>query len=516
MIYVCGTALTVEQLPLSDTLRYSIVNEKAKIAATVNMGLRKSDVVRCYLNSEYASMRIPDEHKGKVVYFNDDNELIRLCGSSNTATVEAQVAAPAIEEPEDVTEVNASAEEVEAIQEQLNTASDNNEFEAPKAPEPTVDADVTEVEEFKPDVTAMYTPSEDEIFEADMLRAQLKTAEGVLQQNRDRLRTAIEDRDNVYDIAVQELETQAKEYEEKLQEAQEVIAKLKAKIEESSEDTGALAPFNVYAEKSRAVIKTGITLTSPVNNIVAVTSGSADSTATLYQSVALLAMSGYDGYILDLTGDPVFGITLTNLACKMRFLAYQVPPAQLTQEDYAACSLDVQKDLVNWLRQSCDLESCCHSNFANSRVGITGYFNDISLLPMAWDGLLHSIAEATKGRRVLLILPSITSFVGRYLASFLSTGIPVNVATTCAPSALYSVQMNLNAIPANRVRILAMNYIKLPATDALLSGNINTKFAVQAFQANTLFSISQPTREDVTQNMQNNNKIWSTAFQAGR
>ena len=70
----------------------------------------------------------------------------------------------------------------------------------------------------------------------------------------------------------------------------------------------------------------------------------------------------------------------------------------------------------------------------------------------------------------------------------------------------------MSAIPQGRCGLLALNYVKSADSEARLRGNLNAKYRVKMFKANTIFSMSTPTQEEFVANIENNNRIWKEAF----
>ena len=275
-----------------------------------------------------------------------------------------------------------------------------------------------------------------------------------------------------------------------------------------------MSAFEPYVNKCRAIVKSSLQGIELDKNIVAVSAGSAETTSTLYQSLSLLALSGANVTIVDFTGDPVFGITATNMAVKIKNvqLAASGDKRQLNQNEYAACALDNTKDLVKYIRNQSSLADTFNSNLGHSHISCAGYYHDLALLTFDWSAFLKELRSLAGDGKAILLLPPITSFVGRYLISYLSSAVLCNIAAICAPSSLYSVQTNCMAIPEKRVKLLAMNYLKIPATDTLLSGVLNSKYDIYTFKANNFLADPEATMQTLEATMANNNGIWGKAF----
>lgn len=506
MIYICGTELELGDLPLSSALNYSLVVGRPKIAATLMMGIRKSNVIKCYVNTEFKDLKVSLESADKVVYFDTDEALLALLSGDSQ---DNDAKEPEVEEIPSVLETRDSDEEIREIEDRLTSDNDDNQL---------ILKSVEDVGDFEEVEGVLETTiSEGGLFEADLLKTQLATTEAILEQNRAVLLDTNRELHSVYDYAVDQIAEQTLLYEAKLKEAQDAFDSLQEQLANTSVG-GPLDIYTPYADKSRAIIKTGIALESKPHNMCVVSAGSSDSVATLYQSLALLALGGrFKGVILDFTGDPVFGISVTNLAHKklQTGIRNKGETRKLTPDERKAINLKGSPDLVDYIRGDTDLLSVLQSPLGLARIGTSGFFHDISLLTVDWVAKITEIREVLGDSQVVLVIPPVTTFVGRYLAASWSSVIPVNIATVCAPSAIYSTQNNLNAFPPETVRILALNYIKLETSDSVLSGIMNKKYAVKPFRANTIFSLPEPTVKDWEGNINNNEGIWKTAFSVG-
>ena len=515
MIYVLGSNLNVSDLPLSNTLQYTIQNDKTKIAGILGMGIRKPDVVKCYVNDDIVCNRIANGCESKIVRFKDDNALLALLsGSSSENTKITDEATKSEEAPDIVHETETTASDVTKMQDSLYDAADKE----PIAPE-----DITKVEKDSRDeveeassAPMMAQPIDGgSLFEIDSLRQKLATTEAILAQNRKCLEETKQERNELYDYAAKQIEELTEEYEGRLKEAQLAVETLRAQIEAGSESP--LSNFEVYAEKCRAVIKTGISLSNPPHNTITIAPGSPDAAKTLYQSLAILALSSFAGVIVDFTGDPAFSNTLVNLAYRLRGMEIRKNQnREPTPNDYINCNVDANKDLVRYIRDNEPLDNLANTNFGNSRVLIAGFYHDIALLTMNWEKFFEDVSSSSlaKGQPVIVLLPTINTFISRYLVSYLATGVRGCVATVCSSSDLYSTELNLRAVPDHRVKVLALNYTENETTRRMLSQVLNTRFSVRVFAANKFF-YQDPTPELFMQDTQNNSRIWQEAFAQG-
>lgn len=515
MIGIYGTGLNISDLPLNESLDYSIENSEVKINLALKMGIKKSDVIKAYVNEKYQGIHcsVPE----KVIYFSSDEDLLtKLRGTEPEPQVQA-------EEPEAETEslMDTDAEDIADITEQLGEQKDVMPLPEPAPVEETVgtgsDNDIEDATvSFSDATTANYG-----LHEADILATRNKMLEEVIQQNRNCLKEKEEECNRIYDEAMQVCSEQNEIYKAKLDEAEKVIKDLRARIEQEHSTPKGLAAFNIYAEKCKAMLKAGIATDTAYPNIIAVMAGGYDSVTTLHQSLALLCASGYNGYVLDLMGDPSFDATLFTL--KYKYLQIQANiNAPASSEPYTPLDNNMLSqavsnrslDLINWFRdENANLDDFVQPNYWQAKVCLAPFFHDIMLLNQDWSKLLARIAASANGLPVIIMLPTINSFIGRYLASYLSPAITVNITTICAPTALQGTQLNLSPIPVGRVRVLAMNYIKLPETDRILNGDLNKKFYVKPYGYNNFFSIVRPSMENLNSALDENKKIWGTALE---
>lgn len=520
MIYILGTNLDVTDLPLHSELNYSILNEPRKITSTLSMGIRKDDVVKCYIRSDIEISRLAPNCENKLVKFDNDEMLLNLLKGSSDIAKEA-TPPPENEistEPEGTTITDEDVEEAQAMIDK----DDSDEGRTPETVAASLEeqktkasVDASDIEELENVTMPVLEMSSESMFEIDLLKSRLISAEKSQKQARETAARVTQERDELYDYATAELEKTVEEYEAKLKDAEQACENLKAELLKAQNiEDSPLSQYSAYAEKCRAVIKAGLTMQDAPTNVITVSAASPDATLALCQSLALLAISGYSGTILDFTGDMAFGIALSNLAFKIKVMQLASQGKQATQQDYAACQADPSKDLVNYIRHKAELTACLNTNYGNSKVGCCGYYHDIALLTFDWEGLLNTCKaqEVSNGQPVIIVLPSMATFVGRYLMSYLSTSTKAATITTCAPTALCCAQNNLNSLPANRAKLLVLNYIKHPNSDQLLTGVLNTKFPIKMFKANQFFTIPEPTKADFDEAIANNSKIWSAAF----
>ena len=512
MIYVLGTNLAVEDLPLHSELNYSIVTEPRKIQATLAMGIRKTDVVKCYIRSDIEITRLAPNCEDKLVKFDDDNMLLSLLkGSADSQDNTEPPKEEVIEEQEPATPTDEDIEEAQAKIDQDNI----NEGRPVETARPTAEDIDDTLEEVESAAMPTLEMTSESMFEADILKARLIAAEKSQRQARETANRVVKERDELYDYATSELEKTVEEYEGKLKAAEEACEHLKAElVKAQTVEDSPLSAYAPYAEKCRAVIKTGLSMSEPPTNVITIAAATPDATMALSQSLSLLALSGYSGTILDFTGDLSFSIALSNLAFKIKVMQLASQGRKATQQDYAACQADPSKDLVNYIRGKTDLQSCLNTNYGNSKVACSGYYHDIALLTFGWEGLLNTCKshEFSGGQPVIIVLPTMATFVGRYLMSYLSTATKAATVTTCAPTALCCAQNNLNSLPDNRATLLVLNYIKHPNSDQLLTGVLNTKFNIKMFKANQFFAVPEPTKQDFDEAIANNSKIWAAAF----
>lgn len=554
MILICGAGVAEEQLPLRDTLEYTLITEPRKVKTTLMLGIRKSDVARCYINNTFKDIKIPEDAMSKAVYFDNDAELLALLSGGSAE------AAPEVEKPEErAAEVEqivakSSEEDIAAAREQLEVtqaaaaeaeekakaeaeakakAEEKSKPKADKADKADTADDATEAEAEKPATEEIEEAADDIVFtpavdsapsslltEYDMIRAQLNATEKVLEQNRETLRATTADRDSLLTYAEEQLDEQSQIFDDKLKEAQEVIESLKAKLIEATQNAHPetkLGAFDVYADKPRAIIKQGIEATPFMRNIFAVTAGSSDSLATTYQQLALLAASGFKGYILDFVGDPLFELTLSQL--KYRFLQLQNAPdgardfQPLPRQMLPEVAIDRSKNMVKYLQGQCGLTETAQMNFWETRPCCCNTYHEIMLLTLDWGNLIEKIRKEIGDVPVILILPPITSFVGRYVTSYLATAIPTSVFTTCAPASLSCTSDNLAVLPNGRVRVMALNYIKMAESDATLNA-VAQRFSVTPFKGDRFFADLHANRAEYMEAVKSSQQLWNTVCTA--
>ena len=525
MVLITGTNLEVSDLPNNDIVDYIIDNVKMNLK--LKTVAKKKDCLQIYIvESQRTEYTITDELASKIVYFKDDEDLLRMLkggAMSNEKDIFDEDyaiptpvnTAPVFESPKQV-----EVKEVEQIQETVDIPQkekeeedtgivdvvDEKESEEVKVKlkkddvEDIEDVDstkvtdsfeeesnvVTQVVEQENKDSSKFDKSEDikiELPNIDLPKLELDKTDNdsvstfmgniedadtelpdiLLQvpninEDIDSLREMIANKDKIIaqkDGIIQDLNKNIEEvykgqeiqiaeiqqlFGQKLNEAQEIIAKLEARVKNNylSDDAARFLKFHSYALKHKGRVTEGFTdeekqrMGRLSSNYIIVTCGSGESDYSMLKQVCKLIDSGKPAVVLDFSNDNFLAST------------YRVKPKN-------GNTMSLLNDEISPLTLLKDINGV-------KFIPTTNY-NDIALLNIDWPTMLRKIDDMAGGRPVVLVFNRFNTFSVRYTVSKLADIGKLYVFVKCSPIILSTLYSDAQFLPQNRVNIVAVDYI---------------------------------------------------------
>lgn len=454
MVLISGTSLMVEDLPNSDVVDYQIENNVSKMGIKLKTSAKSHTCFQIYIAEEFRTeYTITDELSEKLIYFKDDNDLVRLLGNNPNETQEEEdifseppvVEAPEFEKPlpvvhlekkdevedEDVKDNDSTSENVgEGVEDGESGASKSD-----KSIIPEIDLEMANTE--LPEALLMIPNITDDL---DSLKMQLKTKDAIIAQKDGNIQDLKNKIDESYKLQEMQLAEVEALYKQKMAECQNLISELEQRGVGVSldEETSRFLKYINYARNNKAIVKEGFTQEEVMkfgalkSKYTILSCASGDSSYSMLKQLKKYLESGHDCVILDFSND--------------NFLAsiFKLNPKVKN-------TMGLLKDDVNPLSLLTDING-------TKFISTTSY-NDIALLNIDWGTTLKKIDDLAGGKDVVMVFGSISNFNVRYTVSKLATIGKLFVFAKCSPIILSSLYSDIQFIPKNRVRIVALEYI---------------------------------------------------------
>lgn len=531
MILIGGAEVDIDSLPFCEVMEYtvepnvSILNIKLKTVA------KRDNCLGVYLHSDLSDLWVSDDIKEKTFYFSSEEELHNLLETYGVAEEEPdeeveeeeqvlEFGAPTnntsstevdIEIPEDIdtdlTEVlleiphiDTDADSLQqqllnkekiinqqvAIIEELKSGKDDlldiqeeqllemkqsfeielekeikalkDEYEAKLTESNSAELEKikleyeTKMSELKEDLEKEY---KDKLEEADRIIAQKETIINELKGNLNSLTV-------VGDKKMEELKS---DYELKLQEANKKIEEMSEEVDKSGVPTELVwfLKYATYSKNNKAVLREGFTddelgyLGRPTSDIFIFASGAGDSLHSMMKNVKSLMDTSKGLLIVDFSND------------------YFMNTRYRIQSKESSINLND--------------ESITAGELAKPVGGVelipTSFYNDIALLSMDWVKILKKLMTYASGRPIIILFNNINSFSVKYTVSKLSTYGQLWVFAKCNPIILSTLFGDLAFIPDNRFKVAATDYIDV--VQGILE-SLSKKHQVTAFKENVNWS----------------------------
>lgn len=459
MILITGTNLDVSDLPNNDMIDYQIENEKMNIK--LKTVAKSPTCFQIYIaENKRTEYTITDELTSKIVYFKNDKELIKMLEKGETSlevdifsdapepVVEIEV--PEFEPPVIIEEV--IKEELPVVEipnvEQEETLNQSNDATIPVLT--LEDADTELPESF------LMIPNFGD--DTDALKVQLENKEKVISQKDAMIRELKENIDQAYKVQEIQLNEINEMYEKKMDEAQDIINSLEAKVSTNTLDESTLSflKFINYAQSFKGVVKEGFTETE-LKKMGKLTSdfhifacGAGDSNYSMLKQIKRYIEKGSDAVIFDFTND-----------------------------NFIASTFKLDSKTNNTMRLIEDIDPISLLVDINgTKIIPTTSFNDIVFLNINWVDVIKKINDLASGKDVILLFGNISNFNIRYTVSKLATIGKLQVFAKCSPIILSALYSDISFIPKQRVNIVALEYIDVVKS---ILGVLSSNFNIQAF-----------------------------------
>ncbi len=319
---------------------------------------------------------------------------------------------------------------------------------------PEIDLELADTE--LPDSILMIPNFGDDI---DSLRMLLKNKDGLIAQKDGVIKDLQNKIDEAYRLQEIQLEEVESLYKKKIQEFQSVINDLEQRGAGVNLDfeTSQFLKYINYAKNNKAIVKEGLTedemskMGVLQSKYTIFSYGSGESSYSMFKQIKKYIERGRDTVVIDFSNDnflaSVFKIN-SKVKNTMGLLRDDIYPLNLL------------------------------SNVYNTKFIATTSFNDIALLNADWGTVLRKIDDLASGKDVILIFGAINNFSVRYTVSKLATIGKLFIFAKCSPIVLSSLYSDVQFIPKNRVRLVALEYIDVVKT---ILSELSKSFEIFAF-----------------------------------
>lgn len=448
MILIGGTKLKASDLPNSDLMDYSVTLDTRELGLKLRTTAKSDSCIKVYLSeciaNDVSYTHLPED---KVVFFENDDVLIHLLLGDNTYSEgdKEQVEIPATVVSKGSSKSN-KKEEDSVVFESAYTPSVTVETSSmhkkgveicsinkiPSVDYETVDTDLPS-DMF--DVPGMFE-------DVDNIKITISEKDMAIQHKDDIISSLIKDKETMASLHGTQLSTVKSTYETKIKEANSTIGKLKQTVKDAQLDAYLLSfcKYSTYTTNKKASSRESFTK-DDMQHIGRITSkyhifscGGGDSMYSMLNKVKDLVDNGFDGVVVDFSND-------SYLRAKYKITNNQLSSVLLGDEGFTVAKLS---KVIN-----------------SSKFVPTTIYNDISLLMLDWIEIIKRLDSYASGKDVILIFGNINNFAVRHTVSKLATIGSLNVFVKCNPIILSSLWGDLKFIPAERVRVVALDYITM-------------------------------------------------------
>lgn len=448
MVLISGTSLDLADLPNGDVVDYQIENNVSKMGIKLKTSAKSHTCFQIFIAEEFRTeYTITDELSEKLVYFKDDADLIRLLGNNpNDGLEEEEESVPVIEVPEfdkplPVVHLEKKDDEEDVVKEEESSANETpmNEgtdvVKSEKSVVPEIDLEMANTE--LPESVLMIPNIGDDV---DSLRMLLQTKDAIIAQKDGNIQDLKNKIDESYKLQEMQLAEVESLYKQKMAECQNLIYELEQRGSgvNLDDETSKFLKYINYARNNKAIVKEGFTEDEIMrfgalkSKYTILSCASGDSSYSMLKQLKKYLERGHDCVILDFSND--------------NFLAsiFKLNPKVKN-------TMGLLKDDVNPLSLLTDING-------TKFISTTSY-NDIALLNIDWGTTLKKIDDLAGGKDVIMIFGAINNFNVRYTVSKLATIGKLFVFAKCSPIILSSLYSDVQFLPKNRVRIVALEYI---------------------------------------------------------
>ena len=450
MVLISGTGLDLADLPNGDVVDYQIENNVSKMGIKLKTSAKSHTCFQIFIAEEFRTeYTITDELSEKLVYFKDDADLIRLLGNNPNDALEEEeeesnepvIEVPEFDKPLPVVHLEKKDEEGEVAQEEGDSVSESSDGDAgevvktEKSVIPEIELEMANTE--LPESVLMIPNIGDDV---DSLRMLLQTKDAIIAQKDGNIQDLKNKIDESYKLQEMQLAEVESLYKQKMTECQNLIYELEQRGSgvNLDDETSKFLKYINYARNNKAIVKEGFTEDEIMrfgalkSKYTILSCASGDSSYSMLKQLKKYLERGHDCVILDFSND--------------NFLAsiFKLNPKVKN-------TMGLLKDDVNPLTLLTDING-------TKFISTTSY-NDIALLNIDWGTTLKKIDDLAGGKDVIMIFGAINNFNVRYTVSKLATIGKLFVFAKCSPIILSSLYSDVQFLPKNRVRIVALEYI---------------------------------------------------------
>lgn len=435
LILISGTNLTTDKLPFAEVVNYAIEPNEKFLKIKLKTVAINPVCLGVYLHKDLeGKFTISPEVEAKLHYFTSDEQLSTLLENGGKEEPEPE---PEPEEQESIDFGDNTHIEPEAFQDLPNTQINVQPQEETTSSTGGFTLIKTVDIQEDPQDFLLEIPNISE--DTDSYKQQLENKERIIAQKDAQLLEVKKSLDDLYKLQDIQLAEIKEVYTKQIDEANTALAEAKKKLEEVAipEDLHGFLKYSSYAQNYKAFLQEGYTkedlqklgkLTSKIH-IFAM--GSGDSTYTFLREFCAFIEKQPNVLIVDFLNDQYINSRF-RIATK---------DSSMHLKDNTINIQDLVKDLNG------------------TQVIPTTYYNDIALLTLDWVDIIKRLNAYAKGRPIIFLFNSINSFATRYSVSKLSTLGDTSIFAKCNPIILSALFGDMAFIPANRFKVVALEYI---------------------------------------------------------
>lgn len=456
MILISGTDLPLEALPFAGIMDYTIEHNPQILGIKLKTVAKGESCLGVYL-SESLKEQFPlsEDLAEKTVYFKDDEHLSLLLEAGGNE-IEEPVVEIVEQDDEEVIVFEAPAHVLEQQVASVDDSETVTVIPTVEVFEGTDSLALEEVSDTELSDTLLSIPNI--ATDVDSLMQQLESKQRIVDQKDAQNLDLKKSLDDLYKLQEIQLLEMRESYEKRVDEANAIISELKSKVKEAGGAEGLqwFLKYATYSQNYKASLREGFTreeaekigkVTSPVHIFA---SGAGDSLHTMLKNVTQLMEKNPKALYVDFSND-YFMTARYRIKTKDSSLL-------LANKDVSVESLVKNLNGVQFIP--------------------TTFYNDIALLGVDWVTVLQKLFAYAKGRPIIFLFNSISSFSVRYTVSKLATIGKLSVFVKSNPVILATLFGDIKFIPAERAKVVAMNYIEVVAP---VLNEIAQKYHVKAF-----------------------------------
>lgn len=457
MIIISGAGIKREQLPFHDTINYAIEDDLSHLNVKLKTAARASSCIAIYINTRLQNeISYPDAIQSKLFFFKDDRELMGYLNKSSANAPSKTAPVVPVRQPEP--EVNYTFEQPKVATPAVDMSTLVQQTIQPETPlinivefhleEVSVEEDNDNSVLTLPHILDDRSHSQDEL---------LKREKEIEQQSRTIIALQNE-LDESYIMQEQQIKDLRITYDNRLSESISRSKQLEKQVKdmEIPQDIRKFLKYASYLSSPRAKLQEGfykdeMSRYNKTNSQVHIFANAGGTGVDMSGQYILNLLKGKESVVLiDFSND---------MYLRHRLKA----PPSLTSLKLDEPDVSVEKNAF--------------------KVGVSHYvptsmFHDIALLGMDWIEILNKVNTFAKGRRVIFMFNSISSFAVKHTFSRLCTIGQGFVLAESKPSVLATLIVDLKFFPPQSLTVIVFKYIK--EVQEILQMFTNN-FAVKAF-----------------------------------